>query len=87
MSIMKIECGYGPNTLADACITLMLKVNCDCAYVYLAKVKKCIFEGFSQFCGYKFHISEIYQLSICWLNVCPKSQALFFISRLIYMYY
>ena len=83
----EIECGYGPNALTDACITLMQKVNSDCAYVSLARVKKCIFKGFSQFHGYKFHISEIYQLSICSLNVCPKSQALFFISRLIYMYY
>ena len=75
----EIECGYGPNALTDACITLMQKVNSDCAYVSLARVKKCIFKGFSQFHGYKFHISEIYQLSICSLNVCPKS--------LIYMCY
>ena len=36
----EIECGYGPNALTDACITLMQKVNSDCAYVSLARVKK-----------------------------------------------
>ena len=40
LSIMKIECGYGPNALTDACITLMQKVNSDCAYVSLARVKE-----------------------------------------------
>ena len=37
LSIMKIKCGYGRKALTNACITPMLKVNRDCAYVYLAR--------------------------------------------------
>ena len=56
-SMMKM-CEEGYKTFIYACITLLLGKR-DYSYIYLAKVKKVLFDGLSQFVATKLTFSEI----------------------------